>query len=177
MANDSEFVAFWNRVLVPKFLRFQDILIEGFGKHSRIVFERGPVASPGERVLDVGCGFGDTAIALARQTGASGQVVGIDCCDAFLEIGRLDAAQAGVDHIDWLEGDAETENFDAPFDLWFSRFGTNFFSTPVAALRHLREQLKPGGRAMMIVWQARERNRWAALPREVVLQILPEPEA
>jgi ubiquinone/menaquinone biosynthesis C-methylase UbiE len=177
MTMDSEFVQFWNTTLVPKFLRYQHILVEGLGAHSRVLFERGPAARKGERVLDVGCGFGDTAIDLARQVGPSGKVVGIDCCQAFLDIGRADAAKAGVKNIEWLEGDAETHKFDEPFDLWFARFGTMFFSNPVWALRHLRGQLKPGGRMLMIVWQKRDQNPWAALPRSVVLRYLPEPEA
>ncbi|MGH8426459.1 MAG: class I SAM-dependent methyltransferase [Gammaproteobacteria bacterium] len=177
MAYDSEFVEFWNTILVPKFLRFQDILVQGLGKHSRVIFARDAVAKPGERVLDVGCGFGDTAIDLARQVGPAGCVVGIDCCRAFLDICRVDAEQAVLGNIEWVESDAETHEFDVPFDLWFSRFGTMFFSLPVAALRHLRTQLKPGGRMMMIVWHKRDLNLWAALPRDVVLRFLPEPES
>ena len=177
MAMDSEFVQFWNTILVPKFLRYQHILVEGLGAHSRVLFERGPVARPGERVLDVGCGFGDTAIDLARQVGPQGQVVGIDCCQAFLDICRTEAAKAGAGNIEWCEGDAETEQFAQPFDLWFARFGTMFFTNPVWALRHLRGQLKPGGRMLMIVWRKRDQNPWAALPRDVVLRYLPQPEA
>lgn len=176
MAAESEFVEFWNSVLVPKFLRFQDILVEGLGRHSRVVFERRRVAGPGERVLDVGCGFGDTAVDLARQVGPAGRVVGIDCCEAFLDVCRKRGRAVGAGNVEWIEGDAETREFGAPFDFWFSRFGTMFFAMPVPALRHLRGQLRPGGRMMMIVWRARELNPWAALPLEIVLRFLPRPE-
>jgi len=177
MAMDSEFVQFWNTTLVPKFLRFQHVLVEGLGAHSRALFEREALVRPGERVLDVGCGFGDTSLDLARQAGPGGRVVAIDCCKAFLDIGRADAARQGVNNIDWLEGDAETQEFDTPFDCWFARFGTMFFSNPVWALRHLRKQLKSGGRMHMIVWRKRDLNPWAAMPRSVVLRFLPEPES
>lgn len=177
MTSDSEFVEFWNAILAPKFLRFQDILVEGLGKHSRVVFARDAVVIPGERVLDVGCGFGDTVVDLAGRAGPTGRVTGIDCSRTFLDIGRSRAERAGITNVDWVEGDAETYNFGRPFDFWFSRFGTMFFSMPVAALRHLRTHLEPGGRMMMIVWRERDLNEWAALPRETVLRFLPEPDS
>jgi ubiquinone/menaquinone biosynthesis C-methylase UbiE len=176
MAMDSEFVQFWNTTLVPKFLRYQHILVEGLGAHSRVLFAREALVNPGERVLDVACGFGDTSLDLARQVGSGGRVVAIDCCKAFLDIGRAAATRQDVHNIDWLEGDAETQDFGTPFDCWFARFGTMFFSNPVWALRHLRQQLRSGGRMHMIVWRKREHNPWAALPRSVVLRFLPEPE-
>lgn len=173
---DNEFVEFWNTTMVPKFLRFQHILVEGLGRHSRIVFRRDAVVDPGEKVLDVGAGFGDTAIELAQKIGEGGRVIAIDCCDAFLETGRKDAAAAGVENITWLVGDAESHDFGEPFDFWFSRFGTMFFASPVAAMRHLRRCLRKEGRMMMIVWRTIDFNEWAHLPKRTVLQFLPEPE-
>ena len=87
----TEYVDFWNEVLVPKFVKWRHIIVDGLTHHSEAVFPRLEV-SPGDRAVDVGCGFGDTAIKLARRVGPSGRVLGLDCCDAFLEHGRRDAA-------------------------------------------------------------------------------------
>src|SRR5712671_3966352 len=95
---DTAFVQFWNTGLAPKFIRFQHILVGGLTLHSEAVFPSLPVRE-GDRVLDVGCGFGDTAIKLARLVGPTGEVVGIDCCDAFLEIAQKEIAAAGVGNI------------------------------------------------------------------------------
>ena len=81
---DTEFVKFWNEVLAPKFIRFKHILVDGLTQHSEAIFPQLPVQK-GDRVLDVGCGFGDTAIKLAKLVGPTGYVVGIDCCDVFLK--------------------------------------------------------------------------------------------
>ena len=86
-ADDTAFVRFWNEVLAPKFIRFKHILVDGLSHHSEAVFPALPVRH-GDQVLDVGCGFGDTALKLAERVGPAGHVVGIDCCDAFLDFAR-----------------------------------------------------------------------------------------
>ena len=100
----------------------------------------------GGRAVDVGCGFGDTAIELAKRVGPAGYVLGIDCCDGFLDYGRRDAAAAGLGNVEFLEADVQSYPFAGDFDLCFSRFGTQFFENPVAALRNMRRSLKPGRR-------------------------------
>lgn len=172
-AND-EFIAFWNDTLVPKFERFRNILMGGLSLHSEVPL--GKLAlPPGSRVVDAGCGWGDTAIALARKTGPDGFVLGLDCCDAFLEKGRKDAADAGLKNIRFLAADVQTYPFEPEFDLCFSRFGMMFFSNPVAAMRNVRRALKPGGRLMFIVWRTLDDNPWARVPKEVTLRYLPPP--
>ena len=86
---DSQFVRFWNEVLAAKFIRFKHILVGGLSRHSEAVFPSLPVR-PGDHVLDVGCGFGDTAIRLAELVGPTGRVVGVDCCEAFLDHARAE---------------------------------------------------------------------------------------
>lgn len=170
----NELVDFWNEVLAPKFIRFKHILVDGLTRHSEAVFPSLPV-KPGERVLDVGCGFGDTAIQLARRVGPQGAVSGIDCCRAFLEFGRKDAAAAGLSNVTFMEGDAQSHAFEPVHDFVFSRFGTMFFENPVAGLRNMRAALKPGGLMTMIVWRSLDDNPWVGLPRQVVLKYLPQP--
>ena len=171
---DSEFVEFWNDVLVPKFVAFKHILVDGLTHHSEAIFPTLPV-SKGDRVLDVGCGFGDTAIQLARLVGPTGEVVGVDCCDAFLDYARRDADAAGLSNISLLRGDAEVMLPEAQFDFVFARFGTMFFNNPVAGLRNMRKALKPGGRLMHIVWRDRADNPWLSMAKDIVLNILPPP--
>jgi len=174
MAADTAFVDFWNEVLVPKSVKYKHILVDGLTHHSEAIFPSLPVKA-GDSVLDVGCGFGDTAIKLARIVGPKGRVVGVDCCEAFLDYGRKDAAAAGLDNVTFVEGDVLTMPFKPEYDFVFSRFGTMFFSNPVAGLRNMRTALKPGGIMTHIVWRERADNPWLSMAKNVVLRFLPPP--
>lgn len=173
---DTAFVQFWNEVLAPKFIRFKHILVGGLTQHSEAVFPSLNVRQ-GDRALDVGCGFGDTTLKLAGLVGPSGEVVGIDCCDAFLDLARKDAADRGVANVSFVRGDAEVALPTSQFDFVFARFGTMFFANPVAGLRNMRRALRPGGRMVHIVWRNRADNPWLSMAKDVVLRFLPEPGA
>ncbi|MEO8674957.1 MAG: class I SAM-dependent methyltransferase [Casimicrobiaceae bacterium] len=170
----DQFTAFWKDVLVAKFERFRNIMLEGLSYHSQVPFRSLDVPH-GAKVLDVGCGWGDTAIELARKAGPSGSVLGLDICDEFMEKGRRDARAAGLDNVTFVEADVQTFRFAPEYDLCFSRFGMMFFSNPVAAMRNLRTALKPGGRLVFITWRTIADNPWLGVPKGVVQKFLPPP--
>ena len=171
---NNEFVDFWNEVLVPKFIAYKHVLVGGLTHHSEAIFPSLKV-NEGDSVLDVGCGFGDTAIKLAHRVGPSGRVVGLDCCEAFMDYGRRDVVEAGLDNVSFVNCDALQYDFEPEYDFVFSRFGTMFFASPVAGLRNMRAALKPGGTVTHIVWRTPDDNPWLSMAKEVVLKFLPPP--
>lgn len=173
-ASSNEFVDFWNDILVPKFTRYRHILVGGLTHHSEKVFPKLEIRA-GDKAVDVGCGFGDTAMQIAERVGPEGSVLGIDCCDAFLEYGRADAKAAGITNVSFVEGDVQNFPFEADHDFCFSRFGTQFFENPVAGLRSMRSSLKPGGIMTMIVWRTIDDNPWLGMPKQIILEHLPPP--
>jgi ubiquinone/menaquinone biosynthesis C-methylase UbiE len=170
----AQYVDFWNQTLAPKFIRYKHILVDGLAHHSEAIFPSLPVKR-GDRVLDIGCGFGDATIKLAELVGPDGEVVGLDCCEAFLEYGRRDAANLGLRNVSFVNGDALLDRFEPEFDFVFARFGTMFFANPVAGLRNMRKAMRPGAMMTHIVWRTRDDNPWLSMAKEIVLQFLPLP--
>jgi len=168
----DQHIDFWDAALVPKFNNWRHILAGGLHLQGAKMFPALPLRR-GDSVLDAGCGWGDSAIELARRVGPAGSVVGLDRCGAFLDDGRADAKQAGLTNLTFLEADVQTYPFRPVHDFCFSRFGTPFFEHPVAGLRNLRSALRPGGVMTMMVWRAPADNPWLTLSKEVLLRYLP----
>src|SRR5690242_20280203 len=80
----------WDTILFEKFSRFRFVLTGGLSAHSDAVLDRRPY-STGSRVLDIGCGFGDTTLRIARQVGPAGAAAGVDCARNFIDAAKEDA--------------------------------------------------------------------------------------
>jgi SAM-dependent methyltransferase len=127
-------------------------------------------------VLDVGCGLGETTRSLAELVGPTGEAVGIDAGERFVETATAEAAEAGAGNVSYMTGDVQVADMGSGFDLAFSRFGTMFFASPVAALRNVRSSLRPGGRLCMVVWRSKLANEWLYRGELVVEKYLERPE-
>lgn len=118
-----------------------------------------------DRVLDVGCGTGDTTRAAARRA-PDGAAHGVDLSRAMLARARQRAEAAGLTNATFEQADAQVHDFgDERYDVLISRFGVMFFADPVAAFGNLRRATRPGGRLAMAVWQPVAGNEWVELPR------------
>lgn len=144
---------------------------------------RGAAIAPGDRVLDIGCGCGESTVAAARAAGANGRVVGLDLSDPLLTVARRTAAvtephavavdaaatDAVAANIEFRRGDAQTYPLlAAAFDVVISSFGVMFFDDPTAAFGNLRAALRPGGRLAFLSWQDELRNEVFAIPLRVL---------
>jgi SAM-dependent methyltransferase len=131
---------------------------------------------PGERVLDIGCGTGATAIPFAAAVGAGGSVTGLDISAPMLAQARTNIAAAGAANIALVEADAQVHRF-APdsFDLLISRFGVMFFADPTAAFTNLAGGLRAGGRLCMAVWAGMADNVHWQIPFDIAVRHLGKP--
>jgi SAM-dependent methyltransferase len=123
---------------------------------------------PRDRVLDIGCGAGQTTREAARIA-VQGSVLGVDVSAPMLEIARRRSAQEGLRNVDFDEADAQVRAFPpAGFDLCISRFGAMFFADPAAAFANIARAMRPGARLVWMVWQGRDRNEWATVIRQAL---------
>jgi ubiquinone/menaquinone biosynthesis C-methylase UbiE len=114
-----------------------------------------------DRVLDIGCGTGQTTRDAARSAPA-GSSHGVDSSAPMIQRARHLSRIQGLINVSYQNADAETSRFPLePFDVAISRFGTMFFSDPVAAFANIGRALRPAARLVMMVWQAHEQNEWS----------------
>mgnify|MGYP001829045206 FL=1 len=174
-ADNEGFVECWNEILTPKWIRFRHLL-SGNGKiHSDLSYSDFGFRE-GDRVLDIGCGFGETSLEIGRLVGPSGEVLGLDCTAAFLDIANEERDASGAAQVRFELGDAQVHELpESHFDVAYSRFGVMFFQSAVRALRNAQHALKPGGKVCLIVWRSLADNPCWAAAKEVALRHLPPP--
>lgn len=123
------------------------------------LFARAAIA-PGQNVLDIGCGAGDTTLRAARCAGSGALVTGIDISETLLTVARKQAQGEGID-AEFILADAQTHDFaTGRYDLLLSRFGLMFFADPAAAFANIARGLKPGARLCFVTWARVEVNPW-----------------
>ncbi len=161
---------YWNEVAGPRWVGRAEIQESRNIEVAQLLL-REARAVPGERVLDIGCGPGATALPLAASVGPSGHVTGIDISEPMLGLLRRRIAERGIANLTALLADAQTYVFaPASFDLLTSRFGVMFFADPLAAFRNLGPALRPGGRLAMAVWAPMADNVHWQIPFEIAVR-------
>jgi SAM-dependent methyltransferase len=164
----------------------------GWGKHAERMRDFGmPVSSwmiehaglqPGQRVLELAAGPGDTGFLAAELIRPGGTLVCTDATESMLEVARARAAQFQIDNVEfkrieleWI--DLETASVDAALCKW----GLMFAVDPEAALREVRRVLRPGGRISLAAWDEPEVNAWATIPTDALIELghtsEPDPDA
>jgi SAM-dependent methyltransferase len=113
-----------------------------------------------ERVLDIGCGTGQTTRDAARAATA-GAALGVDLSSAMLEYARLRTADEGIANAHFAQVDAQIHPWErATFDVAISRTGAMFFGDPIAAFTNIARAVRPGGRLVLLTWQSLAHNEW-----------------
>jgi SAM-dependent methyltransferase len=173
--DNEEATEAWSGVLFDRFVQYRGLVVAGLKAHGDAAMELHP-PEPGDRVLDIGCGFGDTTQQLAALVGSEGHATGVDVSEPFIEASIKEAAEAGVENVDFFATDVQVGDLRGPYDYAFSRMGVMFFANPVQALRNIGGALSPGGRFVAVVWRRKLDNEWLHRAEEVAEKYLEEPE-
>lgn len=158
---------YWNSSGGDRWIKHEDLFdrfVQPFGDAALKLLN----LRPGEHVLDVGCGCGQTLSIISNAVGPTGSTTGIDISAPMVERARQRVPNATV-----LVGDAAAVQFERTFDALFSRFGVMFFAEPLTAFRHLRALLAPKGRMAFVCWRPLTENPWAEVPVRAVQSALP----
>jgi ubiquinone/menaquinone biosynthesis C-methylase UbiE len=172
---NAEAIEAWDGPLYDRFVQFRHLLAAGLGVHGEEALRLAP-PRPGERVLDIGCGFGDSTQRIAELVGSSGAALGVDASPRFIETATREAEEAGIANARFAVVDVETTAFEERFDMAYSRMGTMFFSNPVVAMGNVCAALEPDGRLAMVVWRSREDNEWVHRAQTITERLVRKPE-
>ena len=174
-AENEEATEAWSGVLFDRFVEYRDLIVLGLAEFGKVAMKLHP-PQPGDRVLDIGCGFGDTTQQLAELVGPEGEAVGMDVAEPFVKASVDEATEAGVGNVDFFVGDVQVGDLRGPYDYAFSRMGVMFCANPVQMLRNIRGALRPGGLLVATVWRRKLDNDWVYRTEQVVDRYLDEPE-
>ncbi|HXT06860.1 MAG TPA: class I SAM-dependent methyltransferase [Roseiarcus sp.] len=161
--------AYWNGEAGRRWTAVQQSQDRLLGAISAALFEAA-APQPGEAVIDVGCGAGDTTLRAAALTG---KALGVDMSEPMLARARQRAVEAGSP-ARFARADATLYDFSAEAaDLMISRFGVMFFAEPARSFANLRRGLKAGGRLAFAAWRHPQHNPWLMVPYGAALKRLP----
>jgi len=176
---NAEQISFWNGTAGERWVAAQEAMDRTISPLGEAAMEAAAIA-PGHRVLDIGCGCGDTTLALTRRVGPRGAVTGMDVSAPMLARARERAIAEGLP-AEFVLGDASRAPLPEA-DRVYSRFGVMFFDDPVGAFTHLHRALLPDGRLAFVAWRSLAENPWAKVPLDAVNSVLgpadpPPPDA
>ncbi|AZM45662.1 class I SAM-dependent methyltransferase [Streptomyces sp. WAC 06738] len=166
----------WNGANGDHWVAYEDKYNAAMFRYSERLFA-GADVQPDDRVLDVGCGCGQTT-RVAAALAAEGSALGVDLSAAMLAQARARAAEEGVGNVRFEQADAQVHDFaGGAYDVAISRHGVMFFADPVAAFANVRRALRPAGRLAFVCWRAPEESEYSAVPRAALGRYVTVPKS
>jgi SAM-dependent methyltransferase len=169
--SNAEQIEYWNGKVGETWVKMQERMDRALTPVTAALLSLA-APQPGEDVLDIGCGSGETTLALAGAVGDDGHATGIDISEPLLARARARAEEL-LSAADFICADAATYRDDPGFDLIISRFGVMFFADPVATFANVRALAAPDGRLCFACWQPPADNGWATFPLTTLASLLP----
>ena len=156
-------------------------MAEGWDRQRRWVWEVSHVVGewmvdaldpqPGQTILELAAGAGDTGFAAAAAVGDHGKLISTDFAPNMVEAARAEAQRLGLTNVENRQLDAQEMDLeDDSVDGVLCRWGYMLMADPQAALRETRRVLRDGGGLALSVWGAAQDNPWASIPRDLLME-------
>lgn len=165
-ASNKAQIDLWNGRVGEKWAAMQ-VSLDAMLAHATAELKARAGSVSGQRVLDIGCGTGETCT-IWLDGGA--EVTGVDVSAAMLAL----AADRTDGKATLVQADASVWRGAAPFDLAVSQFGLMFFADPDAAFATIAANVRPGGRLLFMCWRGAAENQWVTTPMSAIRDLLPE---
>lgn len=164
---------FWNSTMGHSWVSQQAVISDVFTSVTSVSLDAA-AAKPGEHVIDIGCGTGDTLLAFAEVVGSSGAVLGVDVSVPMLDLAKHRVAEATLSNASFALADATSYAFEPRWaDLVYSRFGVMFFDDPTRAFTNIRSGMKAGGRLVFVCFRTMPESPWFRVPIEAARPHVP----
>lgn len=161
----------WNGAMGQRWVERQAFMDRMLAPVADVLFDNVEL-SPGLRVIDIGCGSGETTLRLAANVAPDGHATGLDISAPLLARAR-ERTSAGAP-VTFIEADATVHPFTpGDADLLFSRFGVMFFAEPAISFANMRKGLRSGAKVCLACWRAATVNQWLTVPMAAVRPLLP----
>lgn len=175
MANEKQ-KNYWTNVVGKKWVSMGDEMEIRFAGINEALMQEAALQA-GETVLDIGCGTGATSLAAARAVGPNGRVRGMDVSAPMLDTARAFVMHAGLENLDFILADAQTDHPGLAANHLISRFGVMFFEDPVAAFSNLRGSSEHGAHLTFVAWAPLAKNEHWRKPFELAKELVGEGSA
>lgn len=169
---DTDQHGFWNGEAAEKWVTQQRAFDALMQPVLDVLLQRAAL-SEGARVLDIGCGTGQSTLEAARRVGPAGHVTGIDISAPMLDLAR--DRTRDLPHVALMQADAASHVFETPFDHAISRFGVMFFDDAEAAFSNIQSNLGTDAKVTFATWAPFSENPWFTLPAQAAKSVLGAP--
>ena len=164
-SSNSDQEEFWTRNAGPTWVAQEHDLDQLLSPVLDLVLENADLLQ-GHKVLDIGCGTGQSTLRAGAEVGHTGHVLGADISSTMMA--RAAQRAADLPQVGFALADAEVYPFaPAQFDRTISRFGVMFFTDTTAAFRNIARAMKPGGKISFATWGQTQANPWFTLPASI----------
>ena len=167
IVNDEQF-EFWNEGIGKKWVEEDDSMNERLSILTKELFLRSNI-NRNDKILDIGCGGGQTSFEASEMVGENGYVIGADISKILLDLAK--SKYANTKNLEFKYCDVQNYEFrENSFNKVISRFGVMFFENPIEAFKNIYNSIQEGGSLNFVCWTNVMENEFFTDPTNIIIK-------